>query len=99
LNLRNAVGLLAQPMSAQEGIFMNYMSNQFKHSSLCEDELVSYFGKIVTIQVSGYSRTIAGEVVGLSEKYLTLRHRDGRETRIKRRDVSFISEIPVQRGA
>lgn len=72
---------------------MNYPTAEFK-TLTTKDEFAEYKGLIVSIVVTGYGRTIAGEVIELSEKFITLEHRDGRRTRIRRRDISLISPIP-----
>ena len=74
---------------------MEYNSPEFKNSSFAEDEIADFVGSQVVIVVTG-GKPIAGRFVSLSEKFVTLEHRDGRHTRIRRRDISIVSQIAVR---
>lgn len=68
---------------------MNYPTSEYKSSSK-KDEFEEHFGTVVSILVKGYSRTVAGKLVELSDSFLTLEHRDGRRSKIRRRDISLV---------
>jgi hypothetical protein len=74
---------------------MNYITSEFKSLSFKEDEFAEHLGTIVTIVVVGYGRTVAGKLVELSDSYITLEHRDGRRSKVRRRDISLISPVPA----
>jgi hypothetical protein len=57
-----------------------------------------YFKKLVRIQARGDSRTVNGEVIEITDRYLTLQHRDGRKSLVKLSQISVISEIPRSGG-
>jgi hypothetical protein len=84
-----------QPTTLGE-ICMNYITTEHKYLSLKEDEFAEILGAIVSIVIAGYGRTIAGKLIELSDQFVTLEHRDGRRTKIRRRDISLISPIPTK---
>jgi hypothetical protein len=73
---------------------MNYPTLEHKNLSHREDEFAEHLGAIVSVVVVGYGRTLAGKLVELSDAFVTLEHRDGRRSKIRRRDISLISPIP-----
>lgn len=73
-------------------------TSEFKTPSAEADDIFrSYMDTIVTIFVRGYDRTIAGKVVEISSAFITLEHRDGRRTVVRKRAVSIISPHSVER--
>jgi len=75
---------------------MNYSTIEYKNISSKEDEFAELLETIVSVVVVGYGRTVAGKLVELSDAFITLEHRDGRRTKIRRRDISLISPIPAR---
>jgi hypothetical protein len=78
---------------------MQYPTTEYKPVSSKKDEFEEHLGAIVSIVVKGYGRSIAGELVELSDSFITLEHRDGRRSKIRRRDISLISPIPTRKTA
>jgi hypothetical protein len=74
---------------------MHYTTPEYK-SPPEMDEFEEHFGTIVSILVKGHNRTVAGRLVELSDSFLTLEHRDGRRSKIRRRDISLISPVPMR---
>ena len=74
---------------------MNYPTIEYKNISSTEDEFDELLETIVSIVVVGYGRSIAGKLVELSDAFITLEHRDGRRSKVRRRDISLISPIPA----
>ncbi len=74
---------------------MHYLTSEYKTLS-SKDEFAEHLGTIVSIVIEGYGRTIAGKLVELSDAFITLEHRDGRRSKVRRRDISLISPIPVR---
>ncbi len=72
---------------------MNYSVSEYKNISK-EEEFSDLLGLIVSIVVAGYGKTITGRLVSLSDSFLTLEHRDGRQSKVRRRDISYIAPIP-----
>jgi hypothetical protein len=70
--------------------------NTYEHkSSLASsiDELEQFFeqtAKVTTL--TGVA--LAGKVTGITDQYLTLRFRDGREGKIRRDQIAVISQLP-----
>ena len=52
-----------------------------------------YYKHVSRVFVKGDNRAITGEVIKISDKYLTLEHLDGRTTLVKIEDISSISII------
>ena len=52
-----------------------------------------YMNKIVKIETVN-NTVFVGEVVTLSEKYMTLRHRNSAETTVRYGSIASITEIP-----
>jgi hypothetical protein len=75
---------------------MNYPTIEYKNISSKEDEFAELLETIVSVVVVGYGRTVAGKLVELSDAFVTLEHRDGRRSKIRRRDISLISPIPAR---
>jgi hypothetical protein len=75
---------------------MNYPTIEYKNISSKEDEFAELLETIVSVVVVGYGRTVAGKLVELSDAFITLEHRDGRRSKIRRRDISLISPIPAR---
>jgi len=75
---------------------MNYLTIEYKSISSKEDEFAELLETIVSVVVVGYGRTVAGKLVELSDAFVTLEHRDGRRSKIRRRDISLISPIPAR---
>ena len=75
---------------------MNYPTIEYKNISSKEDEFAERLETIVSVVVVGYGRTVAGKLVELSDAFITLEHRDGRRSKIMRRDISLISPIPAR---
>jgi hypothetical protein len=73
---------------------MHYPTSEYKTISSKQDEFAEHLGTIVSIVIEGYGRSIAGKLVELSDSYITLEHRDGRRSKVRRRDVSLISPVP-----
>jgi len=71
---------------------MEIASNEFKNSSYTTDEFVEQLGHKVTVIIPD-ARPITGRMISISKRYLTLEHRDGRITKIRRDDVSIISQV------
>lgn len=74
---------------------MNYSTIEYKNISSKEDEFAELLETIVSVVVVGYGRTVAGKLVELSDAFITLEHRDGRRSKVRRRDISLISPIPA----
>ena len=71
---------------------MQYNTPEFKNSSLATDEFAEHVGQTITvIPING--RPITGRFVSMSDRYITLEHRDGRHTKIRRQDVSILSQV------
>ena len=75
---------------------MNYPTIEYKNISSKEDEFAELLETIVSVVVVGYGRTVAGKLVELSDAFITLEHRDGRRSKVRRRDISLISPIPAR---
>lgn len=75
---------------------MNYPTSEFKSVSSKKDEFEEHLGAIVSIVIEGYGRTVAGKLVELSDSFITLEHRDGRRSKVRRRDISLISPVPAR---
>ena len=75
---------------------MNYLTIEYKSISSKEDEFAELLETIVSVVVVGYGRTVAGKLVELSDAFITLEHRDGRRSKVRRRDISLISPIPAR---
>jgi hypothetical protein len=75
---------------------MNYPTIEYKNISSREDEFAELLETIVSVVVVGYGRTVAGKLVELSDAFITLEHRDGRRSKVRRRDISLISPIPAR---
>ena len=75
---------------------MNYLTIEYKSISSKEDEFAELLETIVSVVVVGYGRTVAGKLVELSDTFITLEHRDGRRSKVRRRDISLISPIPAR---
>jgi len=75
---------------------MNYPTIEYKNISSKEDEFAELLETIVSVVVVGYGRTVAGKLVELSDTFITLEHRDGRRSKVRRRDISLISPIPAR---
>jgi len=73
---------------------MDYPTLEHRNPSHKEDEFAEHLGTIITVVVVGYGRTLAGKLVELSDAFITLEHRDGRRSKIRRRDISLISPVP-----
>ena len=71
---------------------MEIASKEFKNSSYTTDEFVEHLGLKVTVIIPS-ARPITGKMISLSKKYLTLEHRDGSISKIRRDDVSIISQV------
>jgi hypothetical protein len=74
---------------------MKYTTVEYKSISSKEDEFAEHLETIVTVVVVGYGRTVAGKLVELSDAFITLEHRDGRRSKIRRRDISLLSPVPM----
>jgi hypothetical protein len=57
-----------------------------------------YYKQVSRVFVKGDNRAITGEVIRISEKYLTLEHLDRRTTLVKIEDISSISIITPRAG-
>ncbi len=77
-------------------IVMIYVTTDYKTASYKKDEFEEHLGIIVSVVIEGYSRTVAGKLVELSESFVTLEHRDGRRSKIRRRDIALISPVPIR---
>jgi len=75
---------------------MHYPTVEYKTLSSKQDEFEEHFGTIVSIVIEGYGRSIAGKLVELSDSFITLEHRDGRRSKVRRRDISLISPVPAR---
>jgi hypothetical protein len=56
-----------------------------------------FLGKLVRAQVRGDNGSITGEVEKISDKYMVLRHRDGRTSILKLTQIVAFSELPRER--
>ncbi len=72
---------------------MNYSVSEYKNISK-EEEFSDLLGTIVSIVIAGYGKTVVGRLVSLSDSFLTLEHKDGRQSKVRRRDISYIAPIP-----
>lgn len=83
--------------SDQDVLSMQYPTSEYKSISSKPDKFAEHLGTIVSIVIEGYGRSIAGELVELSDSFITLEHRDGRRSKVRRRDISLISPVPTAR--
>jgi hypothetical protein len=56
-----------------------------------------YLGKVVRAQVRGDNGSITGKVEKISDRYMVLRHRDGRTSILKLSQIVAFSELPRER--
>lgn len=66
--------------------------NTFK--SIGDDPWEPYFGKLARAQVRDDKKSIAGRVVAVSDRFITLQHLDGRRTLIRTDDIMTLAMLP-----
>jgi hypothetical protein len=71
---------------------MNYATVEYKPVSE-RDCSEPHLGSIVSIGLE-CGKSIACKLVELSGPYFTIEHRDGRKSKVRRRDISLLSPIP-----
>jgi hypothetical protein len=67
---------------------------EFKPLGTTTNPYEQYLKKIVRIQTRGDSRSISGEVIGISDRHLTLEHLDSRTTLVRLSEIAVITETP-----
>jgi ribosomal protein S1 len=70
---------------------MNY-SDVCTFKTLGNNPYEKFYEKIVRIQPRGDTRSISGKVTVLTDRHLTLQHKDGRETVIRLSEIAVITE-------
>lgn len=71
---------------------MNYDVNVL--NPIARTDYDQYFNKIVKVVVNGEPRPIAGRLIKISDRFLTLEHRSGRATSIREADIITVAELP-----
>ena len=71
---------------------MNYDVPIFKDSGNTQYD--RYLKKIVRIVVDGESQSMAGRLIEISERFLTLQHRNGLTTTVRAADIITLAELP-----
>lgn len=68
-------------------------SNNITEYGSSSDELATFLGKMVFLNVDFLPRAIVGRLVGLSESYLSIEKKDGRIVKVRRKAVQAIEPM------
>jgi hypothetical protein len=74
---------------------MQYETYEHKSSlASSKDELEQFYEQTAKV-TTATGVTLAGKVTSISDRFLTLRFRDGREGKVKRGQIAVISQLPA----